>query len=478
MFIRRLAAIAIFIALAMFLWLSGPAQKFLHPQKAYNVIFIDIDTLRADHMGTYGYLRDTSPNLDAFAKEAVVFEQAIAQAPWTLPSAASILVSQYPSAHGLVDRERCISSLLYQNGWAEQKGCLSPSALTLPEVLGEQGYKTAAFVGGGDLKARFGFSQGFDVYEENIHPVEKRFFDTTIPQAEEWLRQNKGNKLFLYLEGYDVHAPYDEKPEPYNDMFDKDYQGLFADHTKYEMDDDIRKPKAILNSIQKIDGKPYLVQNDGTKILLSQRDIDNIVAHYDGGIRYTDDLIQGFFNQLKQMGLYDNSIIIVSSNHGEGLADNMARIEQPTDKLVGHFEVYDETSRIPLIIKVPGLAPSRVSSQVQLIDVFPTILDFLNIPQNAQVKANIQGQSLIPVIEGKTQEQFAYGELGKVRELSFVRTLQWKLIRKGVNEYFLYNLQDDPKETKNLIDSYADVANSLKKNLFEWTLENLKRQAQ
>ncbi|MDO8470452.1 MAG: DUF4976 domain-containing protein, partial [bacterium] len=118
-----------------------------------------------------------------------------------------------------------------------------------------------------------------------------------------------------------------------------------------------------------------------------------------------------------------------------------------------------------------------VSSQVQLIDLFPTILDFLNISQDSQVKANIQGKSIVPIIEGEESEEFAYGEMGKRGGLNFVRTSEWKLIREGENTFQLYNLRDDPKETKNVIAEYHDIADRLKKNLFEWMFTNLQKKA-
>lgn len=444
-----------------------------------NVIFIHIDTIRADHLSLYGYSRDTTPNLDKFGQESLVFEQAIAQASWTLPSYASILTSQYPSAHGLVEREECLSSLNSspEPVEIERKGCLPSSKLTLAEVLNERGYKTAAFVGDGDLKSKFGFSQGFDTYTDNARSPEKSFFSTTVPLAEEWLEQNKKSKFFLYLQGYDVHTPY-HKPEPYDHMFDKTYTGVLADHTKFVLDDH-GKPGNILLNIEKLDNKPYLVQDDGTKVLLTQRDIDHIIAHYDGGIRYTDNLIQGFFDRLKQLGLYDNSIIVVFGDHGESVGDDLTRKAEQLDvRLVGHVKVYDELVRVPLLIKAPGLKPGRISSQVQLIDLFPTILDFLNIPQNKEIRNEIQGKSLVSVSENKESEQFAYGESHKNVGLSFIRTLKWKLIHQKENGFQLYDLENDPGETRDVAEEHPDVTSSLGKNLFEWSFTNLQKQAE
>ncbi|MDO8470453.1 MAG: sulfatase-like hydrolase/transferase [bacterium] len=448
----------VFVAIAWLLRI--PLKGLLHPQKPYNVIMISIDTLRADHLGLYRYSRNTSPNLDKFSQESIVFEQAIAQAPFTLPSLASTFTSEYPSAHGLMGTSSRLSS----------------SKLTLAEVLKEHEYNTAAFVGEGELQRVFGIDQGFDRYiDEGGISIKEN-----IPLAEEWLKQNKGSKLFLFLQGFDVHAPY-QKPEPYDDMFDKDYYGLLADRAKYWLDYSIKNPKAILDNIKKIDGKPVLVQDDGIEVPLTQQDIDYIIAQYDGGIRYTDDLIQGFFDKLKQMGLYDNSIIIVLAGHGESLGDILKRAHPSTDNLnvVGHGQVYDEVVRVPLIIKYPDLAPKRVSSQVQLIDLFPTILDFLNIPQDRQVKANIQGKSMLPFLEGKQKgdiDPYAFGE-GEGGALRFVRTPFWKLIVRGENMFELYRLRDDPGEMTSVFFGHPDIVEQFQEVLAKQYLENLEKKA-
>ena len=446
----------VFVAVA---WLLRvPLEGFFHSEKSYNVIIISIDTLRADHLGLYGYPRDTSPNLDAFAKKAVVFDQAIAQAPFTLPSLTSTFTSEYPSSHGVLDTSFR----------------LSPSALTLAETLKAHGYNTAAFVGEGELQRVFGIDQGFDRYTDEGGISIKE----NIPLAEKWILQNKGSKFFLFLQGFDVHAPY-QKPEPYDDMFDKDYHGLLADRTKYQLDYSTKSPSAILDNIKKINGKPVLVQDDGTKIPLAQRDIDNIIAHYDGGIRYTDDLIQGFFDKLKQMGLYDNSIIIVLSGHGESLGDVLKRTHPSTENLnvIGHGQVYDEVIRVPLIIKYPNVTPRHIASQVQLIDLFPTILDLLNISQDRQVKANIQGKSMLPLLRGKQKcDPYAFGE-GEAGTLRFVRTPFWKLIVRGENMFELYHLGDDKGEVTSVFFGHPDIVEQLQEVLAKQYLENLEKKA-
>ncbi|MDP2735802.1 MAG: sulfatase-like hydrolase/transferase, partial [bacterium] len=269
---RNLIGIGIFgglLALVAIAWLlRTPLQN-----KPYNVIVISIDTLRVDHLGLYGYSRDTSPNLDTFSREALVFDQAIAQAAFTLPSVASTFTSEYPSAHGLLGTSYRLSSL----------------KLTIAEVLSQYGYQTAAFVGDGELQGSFGIDQGFDRYIDQGGVS----FKETIPLALRWLERDRTGKFFLFLQGFDVHAPY-WKPDPYNDMFaDPSYRGILTDSARYWLDYALesKNPRAILDNIKKIDGESVLLAADGSRIPLTQEDIEYIAAHYDGGIRYVDDLI-------------------------------------------------------------------------------------------------------------------------------------------------------------------------------------------
>ena len=143
-----------------------------------DVVLIIIDTLRADHLGTYGYYCDTSPSIDAFAKESIVFENAVVQSPWTLPSHMSMLTSLYPSSHGVIKEDRS----------------LADEHITLAELMREGGYRTAAFTDGWLLRPRYGFDQGFDTYKSERVGIKK-----ILPQAKQWLKNNKMNKFFLFI---------------------------------------------------------------------------------------------------------------------------------------------------------------------------------------------------------------------------------------------------------------------------------------
>ncbi|MDP3901020.1 MAG: sulfatase [bacterium] len=469
------SAAIVFLVPALFFYGSDVISFLKAPfqPRPRNIIMISVDTLRADHLGAYGYSQDTSPNLDRFAENAFVFEQAISQAKFTFSSHASLLTSQYPLSTGVVNLE----------------SQLPQSKTTLPEVLQQNGYATAAFVGAGEMSFSFGLAQGFETY------VDQRgtSLSTTIPLAEEWLNEHKDKKFFLYVQGFDVHPPYEEKAnKQFQNVFDLDYAGVLSDHARFSFglipklapDAKVllpggiayRSPYAagnasaskipILGNIRKIDGKPFLILENET-IPLTQRDLDHIAAHYDDGVLAADKLIEGFLEKLKRLGLYDNSVIIVFSGHGEELGDAMARSVQNTD-LYTRGALGEELVHVPLLIQYPGLAPSRVSPQVQLIDLFPTILDFLNIPLADSVREGIWGQSFFPLMLGTANAPVNAHTFGGGNREIFVRSTEWKLVTNDRVSFNLYDLRNDPAESVNVAEQYPEVASVLQNELSEW----------
>lgn len=432
------------------------------PDHPRNVILISIDTLRADHLGLYGYERDTSPNLDAFAKEAVVFEQAIAQSSWTLASHVSLLTSQYPSAHGIVDRDNVIY----------------PSKETLPEIMKKNGYRTAAFVGGGDMSEVFGYGQGFDMYDDHAEndgfPWRTSSFIRTFSSALSWLKDRGDKPFFLFVHGYDVHDPY-RSPGPFERaMKSFEYDGPLKD---YSLSSVIQEdPKAVITKIYKKEGSAFIVEDDGSEIPLAQEDFAYVQDKYDAGILYTDALLERFFSDLKRMGLYEDAIIIVMSDHGETLGDALSREGSEGDRLIGHGLLYDEITRVALLMKHPDIPPGRVETQVQLIDLMPTLADSLGLLVPERAKAQMQGVSLMPLLEGRAEEGFNEYAFSEERrdQSKFVRSRRWKLVHEK-EAYLLYDLQEDPRETRNVADEHPDVTAEMKERLFAWYLENLRR---
>ena len=428
---------------------SSPSQKD-------NVILIQVDSLRADHVGIYGYNRNTTPNIDNFAKENILFTQAISQGTRSLTSHASFFTSQYPQVHG-AGMDRALKGL----------NPLDPSALTMAEVFKEQGYKTAAFVGERHLEPQYGLHQGFEVYNSK-----GLSFNDSIPPAVKWLEENKNEKFFLFLQGYDLHIPY-EAPEPFWHMFDPEYEGILHDlpfHDPYYE----TNPTPLI----KKDGNPVIEIEDKVTPL-TQRDIDHLIAHYDEEVLYADYKVGQFLDTLSEMGLYDNSIIVLFADHGETVGDNVYRPSEPNPKghsanINGHTTLTEEVIHVPLIIKSRIVESKTIFVQAQLIDIFPTLLDLLDITPNQDLKKRLQGQSLVPAIKGNADRDFNTYTYGNRPIRKFIRTPRWKLLATPL-AIRLYDLKNDPGETQNVQDQYPEVFEQLQEKLTEWSFANLKK---
>ncbi|MCH7872571.1 MAG: sulfatase, partial [Planctomycetes bacterium] len=250
-----------------------------------HVILISIDTLRADHLGCYGYARDTSPNIDRLARKSIRFENAYAQASWTLPSHMSIMTSQYPHVHGV-----------------EQQGqALPESATTLAETLSDAGYLTAALISWVFVGEKYGFAQGFDQFTELVPPPELVDSATSAAfkaeqvtdHAIEWLSRDRDQPFFLFLHYFDPHINYDA-PEPYTTMFDPDYDG---------------PAKGDFDWIT-----PYIKGLHHNPRRVGMRDLKHLKALYDGEIRYTDAHLGRFFDALDRSVGLDNCLIVLTSD--------------------------------------------------------------------------------------------------------------------------------------------------------------------
>lgn len=361
-----------------------------------NVLVIVIDTLRADHLGCYGYGAIETPNIDALAQEGVRFNQVASAIPLTLPSHCSIFTGTYPLFH-----------LVRDNGGYY----LDEDYITLPEMLKVRNYKTAAFISAYVLDSKWGLDQGFDYYFDEFDLTKYKKVSLSSVQrpggevqreAIEWLEKNKENKFFAWIHYYDPHSPYTPPPP-----FDKKYEG-----------------------------RPY-----------------------DGEIAYIDFLIGRLMDYLQQEKLLEKTLLVFTSDHGEGLGEHK-------EILHGNF-IYDTTVRVPLIIRFPDkeIQDKVISTQVRLIDIVPTILDYLGI----EFSEEIQGVSLLPLIKGNSEDLPAYSETYYPRihfgwsELISIRKNGYKYIDAPKPE--LYDLRADPSELNNLYLQKKDIAEQLKSEL-------------
>jgi arylsulfatase A-like enzyme len=460
--------IRLFIIWLLFCFEIGiAASKTLQiskPYKNYNIVMIWIDTLRADHLSCYGYKRKTSPNIDKLAMESILFENNFTPHTVTLPSFMSIITSLYPASHGV----------LYV-----RKDKLSPRIKTLTQILQIYGYKGTWFGSRGDphLDPNIGFGRGFDTVD---------FFPDDLAKGREilfdMLEKNKNIKFFLNFHTYNVHAPYmpsrkykekftkqklKEVIENYNEL-EKATVDAFKDgiHKKNEMvwkelgenlasqlrtenvftGNYITSKENIISFLERKNKKYKWI-----KILLQiykyRLDPDNkeIMNHcktlYDAAIlEFDTEIIGPLINKLKELKLYDKTIIVVCADHGEEFGEHGR---------LGHGKtLYDETIHVPLIIKVPWIKKGkRVQELTQTVDIAPTILDLVGLP----IPHHAQGKSLLPLFKIENnlhQREYVFGDL--TDKLS-IRSKDWKYILHQNRSMELYDLTSDPGEKWNVI---------------------------
>jgi arylsulfatase A-like enzyme len=318
---------------------------------AFNVLLISLDTLRADHCGCYGYDRDTSPNLDQFAGEGVLFENATAASSWTIPSHMSLFTSLYPSTHGVGSIEKC----------------LGDAVPTMAEVLLAHGYTTAAFVTGPALNHTMGINRGFESYDDftvrmmcdtnlfedldaksaDLNQVPTNHVITNLGAA--WLRKNAGERFFLFLHYWDCHFDY-VPPAPYSRRFDPDYRG--AENGR----DMVRRQEELEE-----DASPEVKKH--------------LMALYDGEVAHTDAHLGKVLKALDDLNLSERTLVVVFSDHGEGFWEH--------GKLCHGYGLQEELLHVVLLMKLPGVLPadSRIKGNVSHVDVLPTVLGLLGLPK-------------------------------------------------------------------------------------------------
>ncbi len=398
-------------------------------------IVVVVDALRADHLGTYGYERPTSPHLDGLAKDAMRFDRALTPAPWTLPAMGTLWTSLYPSVHGAVRRSAEITYALDRANFRPM-GVLADSHVTLAEVLREHGFATAAFIDGIYPGKVFGFGQGFDLV------VEDELYGARLNGEAllEWLDATRPRRFFAYLHVIEVHAPYTPPGVPI------ELQGRTDEAAQRVLRvlDEERQRYAQWNFDPDYTGT---IDGSGPTIAPLRitapppRDAAHVAALYDRGIAYADYWIGHLIDALKRRGLYDQTLLVVTADHGEELFDH--------GRLDHSRTFYDEIMHIPLIMRVPGRGIGTTSAvQVGLIDVMPTLLDLLGVPYDG----TMQGQSLRPLLDGAAfPDRVFFGEADQGYRLVAMRTNQIKYIQdlEGRNRE-AYDLVNDPQERENL----------------------------
>ncbi|WP_248926136.1 sulfatase [Paenibacillus hamazuiensis] len=390
-----------------------------------NLIVFGIDSLRRDRMSAYGYGRLTTPHLDKLAREGVLFEQHFSPSIPTTPAYASMLTGQDIFGTDVVA--------------LRHKGPIGNHVRTLAEVLRENGYNTTCVGFTGNPSSR-----GFDKYldyeawmpdEEGRCPKAENLNDVTIPELNRLAGEDK--PFFLFLRHMDPHSPY-LPPKPFERLF----------YGKDERDPSNRSMDPVYGF------KPFA---DFLKSWIPEgvTDQEYVCAQYDGAVAYMDACIQNLMEHVSSLGLDEDTLVVITSDHGETLYEH--------DCYFDHHGLYDCTLVVPLIIKFPGKVPAgkRVADITLISDIMPTILDLMGL-EGAKA---LDGRSLVPLLEGssvKPVSEFYITECTWMRKHGW-RTPHWKLIRALEPDFHfkpeieLYNLIEDPLELNNVAEQEPEI---------------------
>ncbi|HXT01602.1 MAG TPA: sulfatase [Elusimicrobiota bacterium] len=415
------------------LFAATPSRAAAASLAGDNVIVVDFDTLRADALENP---RGLTPNLDALAARSFRFTTAVAQAPWTLPSTMSFFTSLYPHQHGVLNKYAVFSED------RKELARLPSRFSTMAEVFRRSGYATAGFTGDAGVGSEFGFGRGFDVYFDS---VSFGGFDTTFPLALNWLKDHSDRKFFLFIHGYDVHGQF-PLPAGFRSRFaDPAYRGPFTGAESEFLD--LR--------MKTIKGEPISISTGDARFWRDRYDEQTLRA---------DERFGRFWKEFGALAVSSRTVVVIMGDHGEQFGEH------------GGFDhgmtLYDELLRVPLIIGVPGAAPERIDAQVRLIDVLPTLVDWLGLSADSQTRRQMQGASLVPLTRGRPLALDAFAETSFLlqTEKCALRTSDgWKLVYDFETlDSELYDLRRDPGEKRDLRRERLDVAKTLAERLLRW----------
>jgi arylsulfatase A-like enzyme len=398
-------------------------------ERPHIFIFL-IDGCHVSHLGVYGYKRDTSPNIDRFAEDSVIFDNAYANATFTRSSVATIFTGFFPHRHKL----RILTNRL-------PKGLFM-----LPEFLQKMGYKTSILTEAGNISTFFGFAQGVDHYRK----VFRRWDDprylknNTFKHFNNWMK-TKG-PLFTYVHYRAPHFPI-IPPPPFLDMFKNDKSKGAQNHVIFNLVKLMRKQHKF-----------------------TPEEIQDVIDDYDSTIRYVDSEVGKLFKTLKKLGLYDSSYIIFTSDHGEAMYEH---------GVWGHgHNVYEETSRVPLIVKFPAgkKLKGRIERITQLADIFPTFAALFG------EKRYFDGQSLLESIKIKEKDdRFAFSTTFGTPPSIGIRWRAWYyIIHLFNNKEQLYHLKIDPLRDVAALKEHEDMITFFRAKFLSWLIDfdNLERTSQ
>jgi len=401
-----------------------------------HIILISTDALRADHLSLYGYPRQTSPSISDLARTSFTFSNAITVIAKTGPSFATMLSGRHPQEHRVQkNRQALPADLPY-----------------LPEILKEHGYRTAAFLSNYNLSHEKGYSRGFDMFR--MFPLDKRKVEAINEAFAQWARADWDQPTFIWIHYIDPHGPYTPPP---------DYSGMFVDD---ELFDGSKRVTSDYDTTDVAEQEDLLRAVPIYQRLQGEDRVAYYVAQYDAEIRYVDNAVGEIISLLRKRGLFDESVFIFTSDHGESMGEHDYYFEH------GAF-AYQATLHIPLIIKRPGQREGRtVDTLVSTLDVVPTLLNLAGIAPDLELK----GRDLSGGAEKGASPVLIENAAEYPRKLVGLSTARYKYLKdESTGEEELYDLSNDPQETTNLSEGAPELLDRFRLRLSKTLAETRER---
>jgi len=418
---------------------SGMAKRAARKDRP-NILIVTIDTIRADHVGCYGYFRNTTPVLDALAEESILFERCIAPVAQTLPSHTSLFTGVYPREHGYT------SNLSFIDGVFTP----SPRLKVFAAAVGELGYATAAFISAEPLKKEGNLDVGFQTWWEP-EDTNRVIAERTNVEVFKWIESGLKTPFLLWVHYFDPHNGYNPPP-PYNTMFqtDEKLNGYIAERQIMEQKRKKGRPNEDWQARPQINS-------------------------YDGEIAYADAKLGEVFKRLRDKGVWDRTVVVVVGDHGEGLGQH---------RELCHNGIWTEQLHVPLIMRVPGRTPQRVSTPLSIVDILPTMLGQMD---KAVAGSFLEQCTGVDVLAENYQPRSLHAQLPRTRRAGGIAADAllvdgWKFVKSPETisrhlreETALYHLESDPHELNNVIGEHPEKAAELERQLAAIVAEQIER---
>jgi len=400
---------------------ANDADQPLDRSSARSIVIVSIDTLRADHLGCYGYFRDTSPTIDALAKSSILFERAMAPMSMTLPAHTSLFTGTLPLEHGVLANIKHGGRVFVP----------APGLRSFAEFAKDRGYQTAAFVSAPPLAAATGIASGFDVYKE---PEKARPAGETNEEVFRWIDEAGTGPFLLWVHYFDPHQPY-RPPEEFQ---------IYRDGEALDRYLEERRIPAVSSGLR---GRSY-----------PTRESTNL---YDGEIRYVDHELGRLIERLRKAGRWEDSALVLVSDHGESIGDHGH---------VGHEYITREQLQILMMLRVPGATPARVEEPVSLVDALPTLIPLLEDDGWRGFLDQVSGRN---VLAADSEPRAVFGQRAERERPDFIGpgfsllSGSWRYVYEPEKQNQLFDWSTDPHELDNVIEQHAERVRSLEDELLE-----------